>query len=254
MGTKLDDGRRTTTLTEDLIMKFHVLTMLALGPSALIACASTPGAQPSDMSAVQHEQAAAAHEGESAPHSAQYDPNAQTTTSRCDGKHPCWTSTSNPTEQHRSDAKKHHKMAEDHRAAAQTLRTAEAQACAGISDDDRDMSPFNHREDITGVQPAYAPSPRGKGDPGHLTGAVITFRAVPMLTAEWLQRIVDCHVARNNALGNDMPEMAYCPLVPKGVMAKVSSTGDGFAVTIESQDPNTSKEVLRRAQALKNPG
>jgi hypothetical protein len=75
-----------------------------------------------------------------------------------------------------------------------------------------------------------------------------------MLTSEWLQRIVDCHLARNNALGNDMPEMAYCPLVPKGISAKVSSTGDGFAVTIESNDSNTSKEVLRRAEALKNPG
>jgi hypothetical protein len=206
------------------------------------------------MSAAQHEQAAASHDAESAPHAAQYDPNATTTTSRCDGKHPCWTSTSNRTEQHLSDATKQRKMAEDHRAAGQALRTAEAQTCAGISDDDRDASPFYHREDITGVQAAYGPSPRGKGGQGPLTGAIVTFRAVPMLTSEWLQRIVDCHLARNNALGNDMPEMAYCPLVPKGISAKVSSTGDGFAVTIESNDSNTSKEVLRRAEALKNPG
>jgi hypothetical protein len=71
------------------------------------------------------------------------------------------------------------------------------------------------------------------------------------LTAEWLQRVVDCHIARNNALGNNMPEMAYCPLVPKGVTAKVASLGNGFAVTIESKDPASAQEVLRRAQALK---
>jgi hypothetical protein len=45
--------------------------------------------------------------------------------------------------------------------------------------------------------------------------------------------------------------MPYCPLVPKGITAKVESTGNGFAVRIESQDPNTAQEVLRRAQALK---
>jgi hypothetical protein len=66
------------------------------------------------------------------------------------------------------------------------------------------------------------------------------------------QRIVDCHIARNNSLGNNMPEMAYCPLVPKGVSAKVSSTGNGFAVTIQSNDPASAQEVLRRAQALKS--
>jgi hypothetical protein len=235
-------------------MKFPILSSFAFGSLALSACASTPGAQPSDMSAAQHEQAAANHQAEATPHTAQFDPNAATTTSRCDGKHPCWTSVSNPTQQHYADARKHQKMAEDHRAAAQSLRSAETQSCVGISDADRDMSPFNHREDITNVQPATAPSVRGKGDPDHLTGAVITFRAVPMLTAEWLQRIVECHLARNNALGNDMPEMAFCPLELKGVTARVSSAGDGFAVTIESQDATTAKEVLRRAQALTNPG
>jgi hypothetical protein len=142
-------------------------------------------------------------------------------------------------------------MAADHRAAAQALRDAEAQACVGVSDDDRDISPFYHREDITSVQPANRPSPHGKGAPPYLTGASVTFRAVPGLTAEWLQRVVNCHIARNNALGNDVPEMPYCPLVPKGVAAKVSSTGDGFVVTIESQDPSSAQEILRRAQALK---
>jgi hypothetical protein len=231
-------------------MKIHALTALTFVSSALVACASTPGAQPADMSAVQHEQAAAGHEAQATPHAEQYVPGAQANKTTCDGKHPCWTSISNPTQGHLDDANKHRKMAADHRAAAQALRNAEAQACAGISDDDRDMSPFNHREDITSVQPAVV-TKNGKERGEQVVGAVVVFRAVPGLTAEWLQRIVECHIARNNALGNDMPEMPYCPLVPKGITAKVSSTGDGFAVTIESQDPNTAKEVLRRAQALK---
>lgn len=237
-------------------MKFHILATLAFGSSALIACATTtPGARPSDMTAAQHEEAAQAHEAEATQHTEQYDPKAQKKTTECENMDlaPCWTSISNPTDQHLADAKKHRKMATDHRAAAQALGGAEAQACVGISADDRDMSPFNHREDITGVQPAYVHR-TGKNAGDDLVGATVTFRAVPGMTTQWLQRAVDCHIARNNAVGNDMPEMPYCPLVPKGVTAKVTSTGNGFAVTIESQDPNTAKEVLRRAQSLKTAG
>ncbi len=231
-------------------MKAHILTTLAFGSSALIACASTPGARPSDMSAAQHEQAAGAAEAQAAGHAAQYTPGARSTVPECDPYGGCWTSKSNPTKQHLEDAEKYRKMAADHRAASQSLRDAEARACVGVSDADRDISPFYHREDITSVQPA-SNSLYGKQRGDVIDGAVVTFRAVPGLTAEWLQRVVDCHLARNNALGNDVPEMPYCPLVPKGITAKVESTGNGFAVRIESQDPNTAQEVLRRAQALK---
>jgi hypothetical protein len=233
----------------------HSNSVFFAGALALVGCASTPGARPQDMSAAQHEQSAAAHEAEANPHAAQYDPNARAATTKCRGgkgvNEPCWTSTSNPTKEHLEDAEKHKKMAADHRAAAQALRDAEAKACAGISDADRDVSPFDHKEDITGVAPLTDVAHHGKHEGSNTVGATVTFRAVPGLTAEWFQRIVECHVARNNALGNNVPEMAYCPLVPKGVTAKVTSAGNGFSVDIRSDDPETAKEVLRRAQALK---
>jgi hypothetical protein len=240
-------------------MTFRVVTSLALGSFALAACASTPGARPADMSVTAHEQAAASHEAEATPHAEQYDPNAKRTqtggigcqSGYIPGGRPCWTSVTNPTQQHLDEMQKHRKMAADHRAAAESLKSAEAQSCAGISDDDRDISPFYHREDITRVEPAYTPSARGKGDPSTVMGAVVTFRAVKGLSPEWLQRIVNCHIARNNALGNAMPEMAYCPLEPKGVTATVASAGDGFAVRIEAKDAKTAQEVLKRAEALK---
>jgi len=231
---------------------------LGIGLAALQGCASTPGAQPADMSGAQHEQAATMHESQASAHQEQFNPNAQVATYGCGGPNNpevlCWTDMTNPTKEHTVDADKHRKMAADHRAASQSLRDTEARSCAGLSNDDRDMSPFSHRDDITTVQAATEPPLRGKGDPERLMGAVVNLRAVPMLTSEWLQRIVDCHVAANNVVGNEMPEMAFCPLAPKGITAKVSSNGAGFAIRIESQDPNTAKEVLRRAQALKNPG
>jgi hypothetical protein len=235
-------------------MKIPIVTTL-LAASALAGCASTTGARPSDMSTAQHEQAAGALEAQAATHEAQYAPGA-TGATECHSYEGCWSSSANPTQQHKQEAEKLRKMASDHRAASQALRDAEARACGGLSNDDRDISPFEHREDIASVQPAYGNLnlSGGKQPTGHLVGADVTFRAVPGMTAEWLQRLVDCHIARNNALGNDVPEMPYCPLVPKGITAKVSSAGNGFTVRIESQDVSTANEVLRRAQSLKNPG
>jgi hypothetical protein len=51
-------------------------------------------------------------------------------------------------------------------------------------------------------------------------------------------------------MGFNMPEMATCPLSVKGAKAKVGSTGNGFAVTVESDDSGSAQEILRRAQAL----
>ncbi len=81
-------------------------------------------------------------------------------------------------------------------------------------------------------------------------GAVVTFHAVPGMTAEWLQRVVDCHVARNASMGFSMPEMPYCPLAVKGARGTVASTGNGFAVMVESDDSTAAQEILRRSQAL----
>jgi len=52
-------------------------------------------------------------------------------------------------------------MAADHRAAAQALRDAEGTSCGGIAESDRDVSPFDHREDITSVTAYETKSPVG---------------------------------------------------------------------------------------------
>jgi hypothetical protein len=73
------------------------------------------------------------------------------------------------------------------------------------------------------------------------------------MTAQWLQRLVDCHLARNAALGPDVPEMPYCPLVPKGVTATVTPTAAGFSVAVHADESDTASEVLRRARTLAVP-
>lgn len=227
----------------------------AVGSIALLvaACGGTQGARPHDMSETEHEAAAQNEEGEAQEHGSQYQAGASEETVSCSKGQICWTSERNPTDEHRKHSEQHMKMAADHRAAAQTLRDAENRSCAGISEPDRDLSPFYHREDISEVKTLTEEVPLGKTKTTKTVGAEVVFRAVPGMTAEWLQRLVDCHQARAGAVGFKMPEMDYCPLMLKGVQAKVSSTGTGFGVQMSSKDAGTAKEILKRAQALTPP-
>lgn len=225
--------------------------------ASAVACGgSTHGAHPHDMSAASHEMTAAHEQSAAGGHESQYDPNARETRERCRGGtaragiDACWTSVTNPTTEHLRQAEEHQKAAADHRAAAQVLRDAETRACVGVPAADRDESPFDHREDIEGVEPLYSGSSGGKTSTKHLEGATVTFRAVPGMTAQWLQRVVDCHLARNSALGHNVPEMGYCPLVPKGASATVTGTQTGFAVAIRGDSQEAIQEIWRRAQAL----
>jgi hypothetical protein len=234
-------------------MKTTTLALLGLLP--LLACAPK-GSRPHDLSEAQHEAEAARQENAAAAHAEEYDPTAEAAVTRCNPSwsghsYPiCWTSVTNPTQEHLRAAERARKAASAHRAASSALAAAEAQACRGIAPDDRDISPFDHTADIASVE-SHTLSRGGKGGVSSLVdGATITFLAVPGLTAEWLQRVVDCHLARNAALGHDVPEMPDCPLVPKGAQAQVKSTGSGFAVTVTSTEPHAGPEILSRARRL----
>lgn len=232
-------------------MMFRLLPLSLL--AALGCAARNPGAQPGDMGADAHEATAVAHDAEATAAAASYDPAATEGHRHCGGGKgdtPCWTSITNPTESFLREAERHREMAEAHRAASQALRDAEAIACVGLAAPDRDQSPFEaHSTDIARVEP-FSVQRGGKVPDEHLLGAVITLRAVEGLTAEWLQRVVDCHVARNAAVGHAMPEMVDCPLVPAGARAEVASTGSGFAVTIRSDDGAAAADILARARRL----
>lgn len=231
-------------------MKYVYIALAVCHSSLVLACAADPGTQPHDMSQAQHEAMAKQEDQVSEAHAEQHDPSAKRAQTTCAGKGGCWTSVSNPTAQHSTDAEKHRELARKHRAASAALASAEASACAGISDDDRDISPFAHREDIQSVSTYSQEVRSGKSSGSKVVGATVVFRAVPGMTQEWLQRVVDCHLARAAAVGHEMPEMDYCPLELKGVKAKVTSVGNGFAVNISADDDNTVEEIKKRALAL----
>lgn len=236
------------------------MTRSLLLVSFAAACSSTtPGTRPHDMGAAQHEAAAREHERAAEAHRGQYEPDARAPTSHCHGISVtapaiCWTSIENPTAEHLRAAEKHRRRAAEHRAASQALRDAEARACTGIADGDRDASPFERVEDVISVEPLLEYAAPADADPSRqvTVGAIVTFRARPGLTAEWLQRVVDCHLARSAALNHIVPDMPDCPLVPKGVTARVASTGNGFAVAIRGDTDAVAREVLERARRLRH--
>lgn len=226
---------------------------------AAVACTTRPtGTAPHDMSAEQHNREAASHERVAEAHAEQGEAQALAARPNCappqatEAAGVCWSSVANATAEHRQAAEAHRAEAARHRAASAALRDAEARTCVGIAEHDRDMSPFEHVEDIAAVEPleeAVSGGPKGSVLM-RTAGAVVTFRAVPGLTPEWLQRLIDCHLARNASRGHVVPEMPNCPLVPKGAAATVRSTGDGFAVSISSSDDATAREILARAERL----
>ena len=232
-------------------MKTHLASLVAL--SLVTACASTtttgPGAG-THLSAAQQDEVAKVEERQASEHRAKFDSKAVTLKELCtpggpgqrtgDGLGECWTSRINPTQAQLDEARTHERNASEHRAASAALRNAEARACAGLSEHDRDVSPFAHRSDI--VRVTQMPK-----------GAIVVFRKVPTMTADGLQRVVDCHLARNDALAHNVPWMLYCPLVPRDVAAKVTDIPDGFAVTIETPDADAAREVKYRVGELITP-
>ena len=178
----------------------------------LVGCATT-GTNPHDMSASAHETAAT---GE-------------------DQLAIAWASAD------RDEMTKHMRIAAEHRAASQALRDAEAVACAGVSEEDRAMSPLEHRADIVRVERKMI----GARSP-HLFGAVVTLRAVPGLTAPALDKLVRCHIARGAVLGHDVPEMPTCPLVLRDVEASVSAGNGTLRVEVTSWTPEVANEIWRR--------
>lgn len=235
----------------------RAFVILVAGTLAAGCAETTPGSRPTDMSAASHEAEAKRHGDEASAHAAQFDSKATERRERCrsggarSGLESCWTSVINPTAAHQEEAERHRSTAADHRAGAKALQDAEAAACGGLSDDDRDTSPFDRREDIVSSEPLQSTGTGGKTGPTQrLVGASVTIKAVPGLTKEYLQRLVNCHSSRNASMGFAMAEMASCPLSVKGANATVESAGPGFRVDIRADDSQAANEILRRAKAL----
>lgn len=219
----------------------------------LLVFAACGGGQATDAvhhpSAAQYEASAAREEAAAKEHSAQYKPDARVVVERCNARRPevaCWTADYNPTAAHLDAAEQHRKVGARFRALSQVMRDTEARECEGLSEHDRDTSPFEHLEDIVNIEPLDVATAKTL----RRDGAAFTFRALPGMKLEWLQKVVRCHVARNDAMGHDVPDMPYCPLVPPNVQATVKETPLGFVIEVSSGNKASVGEIMRRADFL----
>jgi len=225
---------------------------------SLSGCASTSAGN-GEMSARDHEAAAAAEKAEAREHANRYDPRAvryvdlypeplagcdQSVAGTCS---PHWSMTKNPTDYEMSQASAHLAQAKKHRQAAQALRDAESRACSQIAFRDRDLSPILRQRDIERVEEiGYS---GGHGPLGQPAGAAIIFAPVSGLTAQVLQHIADCHLARNASLGFEQTDYND-PLNVRGAQAKVRALGERIALEVTSTDAGAALEIVRRARAL----
>jgi hypothetical protein len=218
-----------------------VLT-LALAAAECVGCAGARN--PRDMGVAENQAAAEADEK-------QADSKLCAMPADAADSGPCWGAQS---EQTRREVAKLRRKAAEHRNAAAVLKTEE-EACSGVSEADRVQSPFSHEEDIVSAQPLVESLPQGGT---RQAGAVIAFRKMPRLTATVLQKIIDCHLARDTAFGFDARELEYCPLNvnPLGfgkLKATVIERAHGFAVKLDAEDESVAQKVLARAQMLVGP-
>lgn len=222
-----------------------VLKVVAL--PLLSGCASA-GTKPGDMTAARHEAAAVAAEEEGARHDRQYDPNARTQ-APCSpyARELCSTPESfwNPTEAHGQQGTQYRRFAAKHRAASEALRAAEARACAGISDIEREASPFRRR-DIERVE-AIEEKTLGRDA---VRGARVVLRDQAGASRDELQRLIDCHLAHWAVTGAQDPAVPSCPLALEGVTVEVKNREKSIAVEILAQDPRTAATVIANARAL----
>ena len=152
--------------------------------------------------------------------------------------------------EHQLETNQLRRLAAEHRAAAAALEAAERASCAGLSEYDRDISPFFHREDVVAVREVQGYALTNGKSERTPKGAVIVFRPTPGLTADSLRSMVRCHMARAASVGFVMPEMGYCPLALKGVNATVLPEREGLAVRVTADDRAVAAEIVRRGRAV----
>jgi hypothetical protein len=138
-------------------------------------------------------------------------------------------------------------QASDGRAASLSLSKAEV-ACRDVPEAERDASLLTN--------PATIRSVAGRNDGSFTTqshsrraGARLVLSASPGLTAEGLQHIADCHIARVAALGAPT-RPTHSPLDVKGASVVVRPKGNAFVVDITSTDQRAARTILSRARAL----
>jgi hypothetical protein len=118
-------------------------------------------------------------------------------------------------------------------------------------DDDKTVAPVISGSAVVGVQPLYSKSGGGKSGPEfELRGATLSVTSLPGVTAEWLDRVLECHGAKatlgHSQTASDDPFW----LPDTTVDIDVRDAKDGFAIAITGFSSDDARQILARANAF----
>jgi hypothetical protein len=136
--------------------------------------------------------------------------------------------------------------------AAQTAADREAMVertrCGG-QDDERSLAPVFHGEAVQNVDALYR-SDASPGARSEVRGVSITVRALPGMTAESLDRALQCHSAKAT-LGDSRAAWDDPFFLPGSFVGiDVRAAGYGFEVEVAGSSSDEGYAILTRAQAF----
>ena len=122
-------------------------------------------------------------------------------------------------------------------------------ACRDVPTAEWSGSSLTNPQDIRAIEEIRPETPVSETEPvPQRWGARIVLRAQPGVTAEWLQRVAECHLAKLDGASGVAPTQS--PLDVKGAAISIQSAGDGFDVDVTASELKSGKEILTRARAL----
>jgi hypothetical protein len=122
--------------------------------------------------------------------------------------------------------------------------------------DESALEPVLSGKALKNVEPLYSGNAASEGSKGNnqseLRGAVVNVQAVSGVTAEWLDRALECHSAKRVLGQGPQAGAAEDPFwLPGSVVdIDVQSAKDGFRVAIAGATPAEGQQILARAQSF----
>jgi hypothetical protein len=136
--------------------------------------------------------------------------------------------------------------------AAERANYIETTRCAGVNQG-QPVAAVLSGQTVMGVRPLYGAMDPSKSDAREqLHGAIVTVAAEPGVTAEWLNRVLECHSA-GATLGQTADDGDPFFLPGTVVDITVQPAKDGFAINVSTQSPQDAQRILDRATAWAPP-
>jgi hypothetical protein len=158
---------------------------------------------------------------------------------------PCFDATEETAVHEHWAAEHERNEAKRDRQAAANLVETELHSCQGIPERERQHSPFAHKSSIASVE-AYR-------EGGKLRGVRISFKPVRGLTAEWLERDIQCQQARYATLGQPADYLPRDPTLVPNAHVGVSDVDHHIEVLVIAPDGDSGQLAFQRAQDLLAP-